>query len=107
MKLEEIRKLIDAATPGPWVRHTRLCGGYSYQVLNATGGILLETTSYGGMSEDAALIAASRTLLPKLLAVAEAAQSVCEPSLWVEGEISTRLRKRLTYALAALEADGA
>jgi hypothetical protein len=75
MKLDEIQKLCDGATPGPWKPgHT-----YDHQ-------------------RNAAFIAASRTLIPKLLAVAKAAQDYRDGSYDVSF-------MRLWDALDALEAE--
>lgn len=75
MTLEEIRKLCDEATPGPW------------QTVNSIA-------SYGEK------IAASRTLIPKLLAVAEAAKE----ALFLADPMEHSSAK-LYRALAALEAE--
>lgn len=73
MKLEDIRKLCDEATPGPWEHH-------NWDKMEAPH--VVAPTLWDGKSscdgsfdvprtyENAAFIAASRTLMPKLLAVA-------------------------------------
>jgi len=67
MKLDELKALDAAATPGPW--HSASWGV-------GDGGV--DVVFYPDIdSADAALIAAARNALPKLLAVAEAAKRVC------------------------------
>lgn len=93
MKLEDIKKLIDAATPGPWVAYQELQRSWYIEDKCATATILDSAMS----GSDAAFIAASRTLMPKLLAVAEEAASLCEA--YPSGHSLHVLRR----ALAALE----
>lgn len=99
MKLEEIKALIEAATPGPWAPHTevfkRMCDAVSsFEAAHARGVTpnltyvwhksangdrdkFVSITGNGPCSEaNAALIAASRTVLPLLVKVAEAAKGV-------------------------------
>lgn len=119
MKLEEIKKLIEAATPGPWElteapdwEKADECCDPLYTIdapalaptkeNGWTGPTLIELKSYYPTApkrvEDARFIAASRTLMPKLLAVAEAAYAVNELS-------NFKTMGELDDALAALEAD--
>lgn len=86
MKLEEIRKLCDEPTPGPWKWLYSSQGlfaspGYVLHQGNlGKGGIVLEGSgsenNYGVIcsAKDREFIAASRNLMPKLLAIAEAVQ---------------------------------
>ena len=72
MSLEDLKKLCDAATPGDWNCYQMAEGtqptGYFY--LGSPRG------SEGGMTvADASFIAASRTAMPKLLKLAEAAKA--------------------------------
>lgn len=67
MKLEEIQKLIAEATPGPWP-----CWSDPDIASQVTVDGLLRPVV---IADDARFIAASRTLLPKLLRVAEAAKA--------------------------------
>lgn len=121
MKLEEIEQLIDAATPGPW----KLCfhlqskendekcrcgyrgsiwGGDKEAVVCEMGSTVikgeegLEPPGYGREQEliNARFIAASRTLMRKFAAVAEAAKALC-------GDEFSANYKPLMDALAALE----
>lgn len=92
MKIAEIRKLLEASTPGPWVYKERECNtssrmGYEVMAPNVAedvdGTIICDEDYYPSAperKEDAAFIAAMRTLAPKLLAVAEAAKkrNACE-----------------------------
>lgn len=67
MKLEDIRKLCDAAKPEPW--------DYDGRFTVSVPGDWAATQSFFRIAPaDAAFIAASRTLMPKLLAVAEAVE---------------------------------
>lgn len=87
MKLEEIRKLCDRTVPGPWEfqrenpnegqkLHDLTWGGNPYskalKIYPRVGGY------YWEMAPCAEFICASRTLVPKLLAVAEAAKARLE-----------------------------
>lgn len=107
MKLDDLKRIVEAATPGPWRTHEPIPHTYSQQILTYDGGILAETTCYGKMRDDAAFIAASRTLLPKLLAVADLAWALINQNF--EGEPEEILdqihgaSKPLAAAIAALE----
>lgn len=88
MKLEEIEKLCDEATAGPWEFRSKdgdessseYCGTYSVgpdDVEDYNNWIIDDTKYYNtapSRIEDAKFIAASRELMPKLLAVAKAAE---------------------------------
>lgn len=79
MKLEAIRALIEAATPGPWAYRVIAADFYTVnQDDSHPGHVLADAVT----PSDAALIAASRTLLPKLLAVAEAASKSNHHARW-------------------------
>ena len=74
MKLDEIEKLIAAATPGPWTEEYENSG---YIMAHQKGGghdICKMTT--GSTKADADFIAASRTLMPKLLKLAHTSISL-------------------------------
>lgn len=91
MTLDEIRKLIDEATPGDWkaVEYAKAW------LIEAEGPNWIKAV--GSAAEaDARFCAAARTLLPALLEVAEAALAMHDCN-W---DCSTSLKK----ALAALEA---
>lgn len=70
MTIDELKKLCAAATPGPW--ESRM-NPWTYRgTVGAKGrGVVAETSTF----EDGDLIAAAVTMLPKLLAVAEAAKT--------------------------------
>lgn len=95
MKLEEIKKLCEASTPAPWHYD-------GYDVMEADTPCIIATPQ---SDANGLFIAAARDLLPKLLAVAEALQSVVaeegvKESLccYVQGVV-------LLDALAVLEAE--
>lgn len=103
MKLEEIRALCSAATPGPWSPHTiegdygaHACGPY------VSGESLGYDEAAIQLEADAAFIAAVRTLLPLLLDVVEAAQRCAEPHILIV--TAACAHADLKAALAALEA---
>lgn len=74
MKLEDIRKLCDAATPGPWLESYGYDGGgYPRAFCPACEA---DSSGESQAEKDAAFIAAARTLVPKLVAVAEAAKDL-------------------------------
>lgn len=117
MKLEAIRALIDAATPGPWfntsngaatsVIATNPCKEHAHEpghwIAEGSYDRGYDTSPDPWAKEESAnfaLIAASRTLLPKLLAVAEAAKSWTGPD-----HVCHSMGCSLCEALTALEAD--
>lgn len=109
MTLDEIRKLIEAATPGPWTAEesTEPLGIEDAILTGPTTvheGCVGERTAFHVMA-DARFIAAARTLLPALLEVAEAADDH-RAALGDHRDPSDcpRTRDRLAGALAALEA---
>ena len=79
MKLDDIEKLIEAATPGPW-QHRDNCEVMTTEMLRhcvASCGPKRDF-SFGNSSStaNAAFIAASRTLMPKLLKLAHTSISL-------------------------------
>lgn len=86
MTLDELQKLCDEATPGPWAP-------YADGTILGPSGMLGTATDFG----DRQFIAAARTYLPRLLAVARAAK---EAQYQVLGEAGAAIE----VALAALEA---
>jgi hypothetical protein len=77
MTLEELQKLCDEATPGPWVAKDYRVYGPDIdrqhdRLITCDGGY----ASSGGANQylDAAFIAAARTYLPKLIELAKAAE---------------------------------
>lgn len=105
MNLTDIRKLIDEATPGPWISDRARVRFPCYKSPSGYDAADLEIdVCTGQCTPTASFIAAARTLMPKLLAVAEAAKtrnhlSECEYFKMDEAV------KALDAALAALEAD--
>lgn len=101
MKLEEMRRVCEAATPGPW-RFKREDEPGEVREAVVFG---VDTVSEGCVSdrislyreEDARFIAMARAVIPKLLAVAEAAKA--------DFEDYPEELKRTHAALAALEAE--
>ena len=70
MKLDEIEKLIAAATPAPWEYIERDGGALNCVDVWRSGRVTVERTQSDPVDcANAAFIAASRTLLPKLLKV--------------------------------------
>ena len=75
MKLDEIEKLIEAASPGPWEYIGRDGGALNCVDVWRSGRVTVERTQSDPVDRaNAAFIAASRTLMPKLLKVAAAAK---------------------------------
>jgi hypothetical protein len=115
MKLEEIKRLCEAATPGPW-RVTEYpkeewgpsdtIEGDIHGATQAWERTICDDTQYyptaPGLA-DVRFIAAARDLVPKLLAVAEAAESIQHNAecSWDPCDCGV---KDLRTALAALEA---
>lgn len=91
LKLEDLKRLCDEATPGPWPNN-----GKPWQVDHLTGFADLGPVHVN----DCAFIAAARTYMPKLLAVAEAAKA----HLWSQDHMIFN-DDQLREALAALEAE--
>lgn len=102
MKLEDLKKLCDEATPGPWE--------YSdYDSEFTKGGGLVGTSAFGLMADKSTcrFIAASRTMIPRLIAVAEAAQNLidyCGASLRHSRPDAIDIVDGLAETLDALEA---
>lgn len=110
MKLEEIRNLIDKATLGPW--------GQQFLDQNSlivrTIADIIDERGSGEVArcrvrEDAAFIAASRALMPKLVGMAEAVkrEETSKHREWdhTEGCPRCDAHHDKMAALAALEAD--
>lgn len=103
MKLEEIKALIEAATPGPWEAN----GTGAYVAMMSIFDdkirkyVSAPQTGMCVSDGDIAFIAASRTLLPKLLAVAEAAKAYVKA--FTEPSTECLSVETIAAALAALE----
>jgi len=112
MTLDELKKLEQAATPEPWKpdRETGFCHVYKdgkrTRSIADTGPT--RNGSYGSHSSwnNTQLIAASRNMLPKLIAVAEAAKIINRS--WNAGIVSYDKNNahNLNRALEALEGEG-
>ena len=98
MKLEEIKKLCDEATPGPWVRHETYSDVWflGEKIMGNNKTIVYQNDGHNaGKEEDIKFIAASRTLIPKLLAVAEAAKKYMHIDHFMTPEAGVSLRNAL------------
>lgn len=106
MRIEELRRLEQAATPGPW---SEFCESGDWWVArkDAEGGPLESVcdsnTNIWADQDDIELMIAARNALPALLRVAEAAREVCNDYAPTEGP-QTPAFALLRAALAALEA---
>lgn len=71
MTLDELQKLCDAATPGPWTHHRQQhcpqINCHEIELRTRHGGALYRSTSYGLMEVDGEFISAARTEMPKLI----------------------------------------
>ena len=86
--LREWKALEAAATPGPWfadgsclmhdVRHADLDHDFRVSLLNGTDGV--DVPGWCESAADAEFIAASRTIIPRLIAAVEAVLKVHRPS---------------------------
>lgn len=70
MTLEEIEKLCEEATPGPWQNEYSLVNGIEGRIASVDSIVPYRDK----IDINAKFIAASRNLMPKLLAVAKAAE---------------------------------
>ena len=72
MKLDEIEKLIEAASPGPWEYIGRDGGALNCVDVWRSGRVTVERTQSDPVDRaNAAFIAASRELVPRLLKIAQ------------------------------------
>lgn len=105
MKLDDIRRICEAATPGPWRAEVNGTPDGSFDF--AAGPWHDQTKgSTDGAAEDAVFIAMARTMLPKLQKVAEAARDLkcaCVGLTYHGGHTNSCIALR--EALAALESD--
>lgn len=107
MKLDEIRKLLETSTPGPWAsdKDGTLYKPGSRSIMDVQTGRYRHLPVVERPVEDAQLIVAMRSMAPKMLAV-------CEASHWLLGALSraddqheiASHEQTLREALAALEA---
>lgn len=79
--LEELRRLEQGATPGPWVhesRSTGIRGGGTYDfIVSPADGIIAER-SPSGTPADADFIVAARNTVPRLLAALDAVTALAD-----------------------------
>lgn len=112
-ELDRLKELEAKATPGSWNTDKNDIDRHRYlvRIRTANRGILFRTTNYGKMIEDAELVVAFRNLLPKLIAVVEAAKLILphipDGDLLGAGKYSehNQFARNLRDALAALEQD--
>lgn len=85
MKIEDIEKLCAEATPGPWIEDVSI---YHLAIEAKNGKYICgrdgdDVEDYNGKDSDTQFVAASRDLIPKLLAVAKAARK-CDEEGWLD-----------------------
>ena len=101
MTLDEIKRITTAATPGPWLREIHGTQEGSFDL--ATGPWHDQRQEDNNKStQDAAFIAMARTVLPKLIAVAEAAQKIWSPEYERGGHDALAIEAGLYDALQDL-----
>lgn len=108
MKLEDIKKLCDEATPGPWVA---VDGGIDFLLGGDERPVpLIRDPMLIAKNTNLQFIAMARTVLPKLLAVAEAANQITERYAHADNHNGDKIVGWADFAelercIAALEAD--
>ncbi len=111
MTLDELKKLCEEATPGPWWTSSACVESSQVNVADCFTG--LSDRDMPEVEANATFIAAAREALPKLIAVAEAARGCLEkPPEGITAEVALsywheRNRQYLKQALAALESPDA
>lgn len=109
MKLEDLKKLSEKTTPGPWYVETPTGFIRSRTEKRKPNGMVSGTAIVAigqfntEIQPDDAFIAAARTMLPRLIAVAEAAMDYQDEIN--ETDASNENYERMRTALASLEAD--
>jgi hypothetical protein len=101
MKLSEIRQLCDEATPGPWEwdYHQLVSRTVDPKGVTGDGVVMNEPGINRPNPDDKKFIAASRTLMPKLLAVAEHAASLMLEDGVIESIAHFNAAFNLLYAI--------
>ena len=100
MNLDDMQKLCDEATPGPWSYEDAQQGFFRYpDIRDPVGDKLGEMFR----TRNAAFVTACRILMPKLLAVAEAAKNIHEHNKTHLGGSYTVTGQPLDFALKSLE----
>ncbi len=115
MKLSDLKKLCDDATPGPWKASDEILGAVTYMdpkynLETNIFGLDIDDYAITRHKPDAEFIAVARTMLPKLIAVAEAAKRCDENAKYIDlesrfYEIDIQVFLRLNEALEALESE--
>ncbi len=101
MTLDELKALEAAATPGPWeYAHGNVIDHWELWNPKTSEYVVQDDSGVEPRTEDLALIAAARTMLPRLIAVAEAAAWAQRVGAGYDDDCDQALRA----ALAALEA---
>lgn len=93
MKLEEIEKLCEEATPGPWEWTGYIVENEEKRIVTTDGSYNEDRTH--NQKADGEFIASSRVLLPKLLSVAKAAKDVAQGEGYYRHEEWEKLNKAL------------
>ncbi len=103
MKLEDVKRICGAATPGPWVNAPE----GMVQRRGGEGPIILWDDDPKNKAADYGFIAMARTMLPKLVKVAVAAMKLVEAidSRGPANDKQLRALRNGRAALAALESD--
>ena len=98
--IDRITELIEKATPGPWGRDGEDSANFGVRGAPPDGNILaiVQQDGRGGRWDDAAFIAQARQLLPLMLGVVDAADSLV---VYPEGAFGF---EELAEAQAALDA---
>jgi hypothetical protein len=115
MKLEDLKNLCAQATPAPWEPNYYFIGFDTLFVEGEEFVGCAPATNKDQADKDAAFISAARTMLPKLIAVAEAAQFALEHALWLDERsavyasavyaLEGSARAKIRAALVAMEAE--
>lgn len=118
MKVEDIKRICEAATPGPWVEKVYTCECCACVEIGNTGKSImyvLDNLPAVHSGTDATFIAMARTMLPKLVKVAEAVKtlSIAATDIWESPggddgatvDVPEMKLIELRHALAALESD--
>jgi hypothetical protein len=108
VNLEDIRKLVESATSGPWVWRKLPNRVNEHAIVSPSA---LRSVCTRATPEDAAFIVAARDLVPRLLAVAEAAKAWLEEAPRERGDgrdydVYMELLGTIRTSLNTLEAEG-
>ncbi len=108
MKLDELKRLVEAATPGPWDHAEYKCKCCHYVDAAESEDLMYVSNGLSCLKpQDAAFIAAARNHISKLIAVAEAAKAEHhEKCPGHKNFCRCTTGSILRDAIAALEGDG-